>query len=102
PVLLRGAAHHFLPDGLDPALVDRWMEEGRAQDSRLLVSEKSGTRFIQMLVETPFDRLVAEAKTVFGWDDVWCDVIHTAGLGSIGSHFDSNDNFSIQLEGYKT
>ena len=109
PARWRGAASTVLEDATGPVRVDHlvadgWIDGARNNSpelARTLLRERPALQFLEGVDAAPVDRLVAEARSLFGTEHVWFDVVRTAGLGSIGSHFDDSDNFVVQLDGIK-
>lgn len=101
PVVFRGAASRFLPHPPDSDTVDQWIEAGATGARDISVRQRTGIVFLERLADPPLRALVDEARDLFAWDDIWCDLVRTTGRHSLGGHFDNSDNFVIQVEGAK-
>ena len=109
PVRWRSAASTMLEDANGPVRVDHlvadgWIDGARTGSpalARTLLRERPALQFLEGVDAAPVDLLVAEARSLFGTEHAWFDVVRTAGLGSIGSHFDDSDNFVVHLDGIK-
>lgn len=99
PLHLPGGAAGFLPHAPSRAEIQALIAAGTPHQTDgatvwFLEGLTSGLRGIETLV--------AAARDWLEWRDVWCDVFLTVGRSSIGSHYDSSDNFTLQLTGNKT
>lgn len=98
PLYLAGGAAAFLPD---PPSRDQIF--ARIHDGASHQSDGATVWFLEGLTDgfPGFPELVDDARRLFEWFDIWCDVFATVGPSSIGCHYDGSDNFSIQLTGNK-
>jgi Cupin superfamily protein len=98
PLHLRGAAAAFLPQPPSRDEVFAAINDGTHAQS-----DGATVWFIEGATDgfPGFAELVQGARRTFEWHDIWCDVFATKGPSSIGCHYDSSDNFSIQLTGGK-
>lgn len=98
PVLIPGGARSFLPTA--PTRDDIL---GAAARGRVCATDSRTVWFLEAVTDgfPGVADLVASARDLFEWHDIWCDLFVTAGPSSIGSHYDSSDNFTIGVEGAK-
>jgi hypothetical protein len=98
PLHLRGGAAAFLPQAPSREQIFAAVDAGAPHQS-----DGASVWFLEGLTDgfPGLADLVAQARRLFEWHDIWCDVFATLGPSSIGCHYDGSDNFSIQLTGNK-
>lgn len=103
PLFLKGGATALLAPPLTYQAADEIVRQAKHDRPASVASDPGRIDFVRgaELYSPRLDRLAAAAREAMRWSVVGFDLSRTYADGSIGCHFDYNDNFTLQQEGTK-
>ncbi|MGV9570252.1 JmjC domain-containing protein, partial [Streptomyces nigra] len=103
PLFVKGGAHDLLGLTLSYEEADAIVERVREQAPDRLAHDPGRIEFVKGAdaLSPRLARRAGELQRRLGWPRVTFDVSRTHAPGSIGCHFDYDDNFTLQQDGSK-